>query len=133
MNPDLSKLTDPERLYLWRKAKGWDLVRTAVNLGVGRGRLHAVELGRKDGLHLPLHIKQYQPTLPDLLRLARRRSGLGLREVAALVPTSHVTVLYAERRGEATLVKFWRGRGFRFPVGMPHGPSAAAKKSNNGT
>lgn len=59
--------------------------------------------------------RNHRVTLPLLLRLARRRSGLGLRGAAARMGVSHQTLLNWEAAGEEVLVEWWRRRGFTFP------------------
>lgn len=46
-------------------------------------------------------------SVPDTLRLYRRRSGLGLRVLAGELGVSHVTVLAWERSGDRRLVEWW--------------------------
>lgn len=57
------------------------------------------------------------PTLGSMCVVARDRSGMTLRTVAATAGVSHVTVLAWERRSDLRLVEFWRSRGFTFPSG----------------
>jgi hypothetical protein len=52
-------------------------------------------------------------TVAGMLRLMRRRSGLGLREAADAAHTTHVTYLAWERSGDDRLVRFW------FPPSAP--------------
>lgn len=55
------------------------------------------------------------PNVGDYCALARRRSGMGLRETAAAAAVSRQTVLNWEDRGDEKMVQFWRDKGYRFP------------------
>lgn len=115
---DLSRRTPGEELWLARKAAGKTSCEAAALAGVGRNAYREAELDRNPG---PAPFKTglrrvSRPSLPALLALARRRSGFGLEGLVAHVRASRVTVLAWERAGEARLVSFWEGRGFRFPA-----------------
>ena len=51
------------------------------------------------------------PTPAELCRLARRRSGWTLAEIAAAWGASHVTMLKWERAGRPLLVQWWVSSG----------------------
>ncbi len=114
MNRDLTTRDAAEELWLWRKSRGATQRRAAEALGVGRNRLQAAE---RDAAHAlpdaPWRPIRAVPT-PLLLALARRRSGLGLRGVAAAAGISHRTVILWERSGADPLVAWWERRGFTF-------------------
>ena len=80
--------------------------------------LSMIELDR---VALPDGVVPYlDPTLPEMLRLARRRSGLALKGpggVAHLWGVSHPTLLAAERRGDLALAQLWVTRGLLVTAG----------------
>lgn len=57
------------------------------------------------------------PTAPELLRLARMRSGLTADEVGAALGVHRVSVHAMEERGDPALLRWWRERGWIFPEG----------------
>lgn len=115
--PDLTRRSPAEELWLRRKARGEALDAMAARLGVGRGYLWQAERGgARKGLNG--HCRPIPaPGLPLLLRLARRRSGLGLNGVCRALGVSKVTVHKWEANGAPKLIEFWASRGFTFASG----------------
>lgn len=104
-------LTPGEALWLWRRTRGLNQAEAATRLGIGRGLVSALELGRATpgpGIRVPV----VAATPGWTLVLARRRSGLGLAGVAARLGVSRPTVLAMERRADPALTKFWLGFTF---------------------
>lgn len=116
-NPNLGDRLPAEELWLRRKARGEPLTAMAERLGVGRGYLskaeHGGDLGPLSARCRPIPA----PSLPWLLRLARRRSGLGLNGVCRALKVSKVTIHKWERLGSPKLIEFWREKGFTFAPG----------------
>lgn len=110
VNKDLRTRTQGEELWLARRALGRTQAAQARALGVSRGRLSLLELDAAQGGPRV----RFEPSLPLLLALARRRSRLGLRGVARAAGVSHRTLLKWEARADPKLVEFWVGRGFTF-------------------
>lgn len=109
---DLSRLGQGERLWVWRKQEGLTGHEAAARLGVGRGLFWEAEAGRRE---LPVAYPSIgRPGLPLLLRLARKRSGIGLVELAYRLSTTHPTLLLREREGDHGLRAWWEGRGWTF-------------------
>jgi transcriptional regulator with XRE-family HTH domain len=104
-------LTPAERLWLWRRANGFNQAQAAARMGCGRGLLSLAERGLGP---LPRGWGDWRgPVAPALrLALARRRSGWALLRVAARLGVSGVTLLAMERRADPALVKFWQGFTF---------------------
>lgn len=114
---DLTRRSPAEELWLRRKARGEPLTAMADRLGIGRGYLSRAEHGGDLG---PLSAR-CRPIpglgLPWLLRLARRRSGLGLNGVCRALGVSKVTIHKWEANGSPKLIEFWASRGFTFAHG----------------
>jgi len=115
LDRDLTHRTPAEELWLWRRAKGFTGPEAAGRLGVGRTYLWRAESGSAALRRAPRPLRCIP--LPLLLRLARRRSGLGLRGVARAAGVSHQTLLVQEAEGRDELVEWWRRRGFTFHRG----------------
>lgn len=112
---NLAALTQGERLWAWRKARGLTQAQAAGRLGTTRHRLQAMEAGAIDGQSLARRVRNSEVALPGLLALARRRAGVGLEGLAQALGTSRVTVLAREARGDARLRAWWVRAGWRFP------------------
>lgn len=131
---DLSSLTDAERLFLWRHrqlnlsgrmfgragpAMGQD--EAAREIGLSHGAYRAIETGRgidvspAEVARTAESIEDLEPTLGELCRIARRRSGELLVDVYDAVGYSRPYYLRLERAGDPRVVAHWEGRGFRFP------------------
>jgi len=110
LNKDLTKRTPGEELWLWRQALGYSGIKAADYMGIGRNRYWSMEADRIDAAF------KYRgdATVELLFKLARRRTGWGLRETARRVGVSHVTLLTWERMGDQTLMDWWVSRGFTF-------------------
>lgn len=113
MNPNLADRTAGEALWLWRVAEGLTQARAAVLLRVGRTALSAAENAAQTRFKPP---RGRTPPTRAILRLARRRSGLGLAGTAAAAGVSRVTVVAREKRADPAMVAFWEARGFWFPA-----------------
>ncbi len=113
---NLHELTDGERLWAHRR---WNMLKTQyamaewyeishrqyVDLELGRRMVPRVLLGAGTSIRW-----EGWP----LLALARRRSGLGLAQVAKRLGLSRQGYLNRERVGDIRLVNYWRGQGFKF-------------------
>lgn len=113
LNRDLTKRTQAEEVWLWRRSKGYTMRRAAKALGVGRTSLWK-RLKENTALPRPAP-RVLNPSLPLILALARRRYGRGLKPLAKELGVSHMTLLKWEARGEEALVGWWCRRGWRFP------------------
>lgn len=112
---DLRTPTAAERLWLWRRQRGLTLAEASLRLW-GRpmvNRLSRAERGLGDAPAPPEPLR-WRPTAPAMLRLARRRSGLGCRAIAERAGISHTWVYRMERSGDARLVNFWQAEGYVF-------------------
>ena len=99
-------LTRGEERWLRRLRAGLSQAQLARVLGASRsarGRAEADPAPGTAGLRL-------DPA--ERLRLARRRSGCGLRETARRVGVSHVTLLRWERDADPRLRDFWESNFF---------------------
>lgn len=115
-----TRMTDGERLWVWRKFRtGLSRPQLMEQLNFGRSRVSEMENDRypvwirlEDGAVVPLRIRMTAASLklPERLALARRRSGLSLREVARLYGVSHVTLLKLERAGSVDLLNWWKSK-----------------------
>jgi transcriptional regulator with XRE-family HTH domain len=115
---DIWDLTPGEVLRIARHRAGLTQREAASRAGVGKTAWWEAEKGFAPAL-TPREARLRdvrRPSLPELLDLARRRSGLGLEGVAGLLGTSRVTLLALERAGDEGLRAFWEKRGFRFPM-----------------
>lgn len=114
---DLGRLTAGERLWLARKAAGLTQVKAAKRAGVGENAYAGAEKDLNAAVRGPVPgiPAVRRPTMAQMLALARRRSGLGLRGLAKAGSVTKVTVLAWERAGRPELVRFWEKRGFTFP------------------
>lgn len=100
------RLTPAERLWLWRRQKGFAQTAAASQLKYGRTSYARMEQGR--ALVKALRWLPLRPmTTRVRLRLARRRSGLTMAEVARRLGVSHVTAYKMERLGSAALSAFY--------------------------
>lgn len=115
-NFDLAVLSAGEKLWLRRRAWGKTQRQEAVSLKVNHTYYGMMETGL---LAVPAEIKRSLPRSIRLdgheaLRIARRRSGLELSDVARKNQVSHVTILKWEETSDHRLTAFWSARGFRF-------------------
>lgn len=135
---DLSVITAPEELFLWR------LRRRATN-GRLLGRTGPAQSQAEAAAAIGLSLRAYsrletgeavvmdadqvrelidylgangrlRPTRGELCMLARRRSGFQLSEIEVVLEVSRPIFHRRERAGDETVVAFWRSRGFRFPA-----------------
>jgi hypothetical protein len=114
---DLTYLSPGERLFIWRRRNRFTQAEAAARYHIHRETWLRAEADATTLPNPPARALVLAPTLPEALRLARRRSGLGSREAATAASMSHPSLLAAERNGEEALVAFWHARGFRgFPL-----------------
>lgn len=114
MNKDLRVLSTGERLWLWRRHRGLTILEAAARFEVGKNRLGDLEReARDDWAFSGVGFEADQVTASDLLRLARRRSGIDLPAISNRLGVSRMTVLAWESTCDSRLVAFWRRRGFR--------------------
>jgi hypothetical protein len=132
-NPDLTKLTSGERLWLWRTSRQGRRPKTGI--GNESGRMTQLEAGVILGVDSSQYWSlEHSDQLPDNVadavfkelgeppltraaqcRLARRRSPLTLTAVVVeLGLVSRPTLYKLEAAADPRLVAFWEGRGFRF-------------------
>ena len=115
---NLARYTDAERLWLYRKARGYSGEAVAGVFKVGHGAYKAVEQAVRP---LPkewrwaVTLAGTHPGTATGLLIARRRSGLGLRGAARAMGVSHVWLLAMERACDPRIKAFWVARGFKFP------------------
>lgn len=109
---NLTRRTRGEELWLQRHREGLSQAEMADRLRVSRTQLWALETG----LATPKKPRRPAPTpsRTDLLRLARRRSGLRAQDVADGLGVSRVTLYAWESRADPRLTAFWALRGFTF-------------------
>jgi DNA-binding transcriptional regulator YiaG len=102
------RLTLPETIWLTRRRLGLTQVAFAARLGATVHEVYDWERGAKVPDHLAWPV--VVPTPLEWAVVLRRRSGLGLKEVARRMGVSHVTLLKRER-GEgrvSELMRWWR-------------------------
>lgn len=133
---DLTRVTDAERLLLWR-FRQWSerRKRTGDTRGRNGSALCQTEAAQVLGIPLKAYsnleqgeratlsaaqtgavaaaVATVRPTLAELCFLARRRSGLSIRQVEEEAGVSRVTFHARERASETQA--FWEERGFKFP------------------
>jgi len=110
LDSNLNKLSSGEVLWVERKLIGLNQGDRAVRMGLTRNDYGRLERDYHD------NGRSFRKPLPPalLLRLARRRSGLSLAEVAEMNKVSRVTLLKWERIEKDKLKNFWERRGFTF-------------------
>jgi DNA-binding XRE family transcriptional regulator len=110
MMSDSVALTPGEALWLWRRREIFTRRGAADWLGIPRATILALERGTGGtDAALPRYVTGLRPTPPEALRIARRRSSLGSREVATRLGVSRMTVWKWERAADERLVAFWDG------------------------
>jgi DNA-binding transcriptional regulator YiaG len=106
----IGDLTSGERLWLWRHRAKLTRGATAAFLVVPKGTIQALERGTGGtDAALPRYVTGLRPTPPEALRIARRRSSLGSREVATRLGVSRMALWKWERAGDERLAAFWDG------------------------
>jgi transcriptional regulator with XRE-family HTH domain len=101
-------LTDAERVWLWRRRKKLSLVDASHHLNVSRGLLVSWEAGRtKPSDAMMRRLTTFVATVPEQLRVLRRRSGLGSRGAAIAYDVSHVSLLRLEEAGDTKLFRWY--------------------------
>jgi hypothetical protein len=131
MNKDLSRLSTAEELWLWRmrqpvinwanKHRHGSMTRgeAAKFLGISLERYKNLEAGRRINVaaeELPslafLRVPRPELSLREQLILARRRSGLYIRQIAEEYGLSHTRMLTHEEIAHRRLIDYWSGKGF---------------------
>jgi transcriptional regulator with XRE-family HTH domain len=116
---NLARISKGESLWLWRRRHNLTQAQAAERYGVSCDTMNRAEYDMGgDKLLAGLDFKAIDPTMPELLRLARRRcwcAGISAHRIAEWTGRSRPTLLSAERREAPWLIDFWRKRGFRFP------------------
>jgi hypothetical protein len=140
---DLEKLTQAEKLWIWRHRQLSQLSRrkptrqsTVLRDGRRMTRAEAAEiLGLTETVYAQLEIGDAllsseeraavrarlvamgPPTAGELCTIARRRSGGGLRAVEGVLGVSRPKMMEMERCGAAPLIRYWETHGYTFPSG----------------
>lgn len=116
VNLDLREVTAAERLFIYRHREGMNQTVMARELGISSGLYAQLEGGGRGtldvetALPLAVAVMMVVPTLPERCLLARRRSGLSIKEVQAMAGVSRPTYYARELSGVAA--DLWRARGF---------------------
>ena len=118
VDKDLRRLTPAERLRLARWALGLTLKPAAERSGFSVKAYARMELGEAPVALAVLNKLNAKANgripLALALKMARYRSHRELRPLARAFGVSHVTYLKRERAGDARLLAWWRGEGWRF-------------------
>jgi len=127
MNKDLSRLSMAEELWLWRLRQpspsnapgGMTMSEAAKFLGMSLQRYKNLEAGRRINIavdELPslnfLRVPRPEMSLREQCILARRRSGLFIRQIAQEYGLSHTRVLTHEDMASRRLIDYWSQKGF---------------------
>lgn len=128
---DLTVRTSAEALWLWRIAQPYVKGRAysslsqadaARKLGLSLATYSRMEEGGRSTLNADDVFRLLSkinlirtPTDSDLCRLARRRNGMRLRDVANYVGVSAMALSTWERDGDMRLIEFWKSKGYVFP------------------
>jgi DNA-binding CsgD family transcriptional regulator len=132
MNTDLARLSMAEELWLWRlrqpveqrpdsKYRRGEMTRAeaAKFLGMSLERYKNLEAGRRINVaadELPslafLRMPRPEMSLREQCILARRRSGLYIRQIAEEYGLSHTRVLAHEDMASRRLIDYWSSKGF---------------------
>jgi transcriptional regulator with XRE-family HTH domain len=106
-NADITP-TMGERVWVWRRRQELTLVEAAQRLGVGRGHLVDWEADRSvPPPSVCRRVASLTLTSTEVLRLLRRRSGLGSRGAAMAYGVSHVSLLRLERIADDELKRWY--------------------------
>lgn len=131
---NLQRLSAGEEFWLWRlrgksgqpskhghKAFGLSQIEAAARLGISLYLYQQIEGDKQPahrcGVHAPKSHLQPLSRMECCL-LARRRSAMRLKSVAASLSLTHIRTLEIERIGDPRLIQFWKGKGF---FGFPSG------------
>jgi hypothetical protein len=76
-------------------------------------RMHAEDIADLSNWAGWLEIEDH-PTVAELCFLARRRSGMSIRDVARHLNTSTTTFAKAEAEGDTRVRDFWVSQGYQF-------------------
>lgn len=110
----LTQLTHAEEWRLYRRRLGISQRKMAKRLKVHRGFYQGVEAGEHE-LTFPYKLTlSPPPAQAEYLLLARRRSKLSAAAVAEKLGVTRMCLYKWEHAADPRLVKFWRGRGYRF-------------------
>jgi DNA-binding transcriptional regulator YiaG len=101
-------LTWGERVWIWRRRQRLTLVEAGYRLAVSRSNLVDWEADRSEPPHeVQRRVVSIIPTLPEELRVLRRRSRLGSRGAAEAYGISHVSLLRLEQVGDVQLKRWY--------------------------
>jgi DNA-binding XRE family transcriptional regulator len=140
-NYDLTDRDMPEKIWLWRHRQPSDM---GLSRGRRAGAMSQAEAAEKLGLSTQQYIKleSGETTLlsatdlaklgwwvseafnnqtvsdSELCFLARRRSGLSVKEVAEELSTSAQTYTKMEAEANERVMRFWRLQGYKFVKGQ---------------
>lgn len=139
LDPDrfnLGRITAAECLWLWRhrqratngrllgrSGSAMNQTEAAAALGISTSSYCALEIGASTSLSaddvraLTAALGPLRPNAGELCLLARRRSGVSLRDVVADVGVSRPWYLKLEREGDPSVIAFWEARSYDFPHG----------------
>jgi len=135
MNKDLGLLSTAEELWLWRIRQPMRQIierpfqrrhrhemsrrEAAKFLGISLERYTHLERGQRVQMAIDempalafLRMERPEMSLREQLWLARRRSGLLIREIAHQIGVSHQTVLSREDNATRSLIDYWASKGF---------------------
>ena len=97
-------------MLIWRWRHDWSRPRAASALGLKRDQLAAIEHGRSVvPAELRMIMGRIVPTIPEKLRLARRRAGIGTQAIAAHLGISRMRLWKLEKAGDDRVIRFWKG------------------------
>lgn len=114
MNKDLTVITAAERLWMCRQDKGLTQAWLADYLGVCLTYYQEAERGQRKvpGMWLTRRVVRDWAPPANRWRLARRRSGLVMRQVTRMIGITKVWYLALERSGDQRVAAFWVTQGF---------------------
>lgn len=115
-NLDLTQRTRGEDLWVWRHIYGYSQWDAGMKFDIHGDVWGEAERDTKYHKRIPhpLLAPGLKISTPVLLRLARKRFGMGSRGTAAAAGYgSHVALLKAEGRGDPKLVAYWEAQGVK--------------------
>ena len=130
-DPDLTQLTQGEKLVLWRRRQPSV---SGATTGNGAGCLNQRDAAARLGVLQSVYWKAERdraeqrimlallertkphrpPTIGELCLIARRRSGMFLSTIEAALGISRPILMRMEAQADKRLMTFWRQHGFQF-------------------